>query len=124
ADDPSASLDLEQPLRALPVQLCQLDGGVLLCRGASEVRLRGAGASDAVRLVFEALSERARTPAELARQVAAPERGRLLQMIAILVRRRLLIAADASVTELAARAEEPLDVLYWELGVERGQVGS
>lgn len=124
ADEASASLDLEQPLRALPVQVCQLDGGVLLCRGASEVRLRGAGASEAVRLVFEALSERAQTPAELARQVAGPERSRLLELIAILARRRLLVAADASAIDVAAQAEEPLDVLYWELGLERRQVSS
>lgn len=116
----SASLDLDQALRALPVQICQLEDGVLLCRGASEVRLRGQGAGDAIRLVFEALSERARTPAELVREAAAPERARLLELIGILSRRRLLVADGA--TDLAAGPEEPLDVLYWELGLDRGQV--
>lgn len=108
----------EETYRALPAQVIEVEGGVLLKRGRMEVRVSGEGAAEAARLVLEAAQPGA-TREELLAAFAGPDRASAEALVEHLISRRLLVAGDAG---LEAGTESRLDVFYWHFGLRERQV--
>jgi molybdopterin-synthase adenylyltransferase len=112
-------LDLGPPkLRALPIQIVEITGAVILKRGRLEVVVAGEEAAEIVRDLLRYLSEGAATSEQLLERFLPDEREEVSQLIDHLVSKRILVPED----EMASSVDEEesqLDIFYWHFG-ERG----
>jgi bacteriocin biosynthesis cyclodehydratase domain-containing protein len=109
-------------LRALPVQVVEIDEGIILKRGCVETSIRGRGAVAAVRRLLEATSG-AGMPAAAIREVFPPaERGDVDALVAHL-RGRGLLVGDAFDSSDRLGDESPQDVFFWQFGVTGAEAG-
>lgn len=108
-------------LTALPLQLFEMDDGVILKRGCTEFKISGAGAAEAVRLVLTTTANSGVTPEEIYERFAAPDRPMVEQLIEQLVSRNLLVSNE-TVTPTFTHRESHLDVFYWHFGEKASQV--
>lgn len=112
-------LDLGPPkLRALPIQVVELTGAVILKRGRLEVVVGGEEAAEIVRDLLRYLSEGGATPDELLERFLPEEREEVSQLIDHLVSKRILVPED-EIASSADEEESQLDIFYWHFG-ERG----
>ncbi|MGH3721450.1 MAG: hypothetical protein ACRDRI_21895 [Pseudonocardiaceae bacterium] len=124
---------VEPRLRALPVQLIPMRSAVILRRSATEVRIDGARAREAVEAVLAAVSRPGATVAEVCERFAEPDRPAVTRLLGELRTRRLLVPArsrtpvgydtvpddaitDDTVTDDTAVGDSRLDVFYWHFG--------
>jgi bacteriocin biosynthesis cyclodehydratase domain-containing protein len=120
-----------ESFRALPMQVIEVPGGVVLKRGMTEMKVSGAGAVGVVRMLIAAASGEPVTLEALASQFPETERAAAMDLARHLVRRRLLVAPDAeedapwdgaggATREPAAEGAE--DVFYWHFRQRTGEV--
>jgi bacteriocin biosynthesis cyclodehydratase domain-containing protein len=108
-------------LRALPLQVVEIAGGVILKRGCTEVKISGEGAAQALQVVLGATAGRGATSDEICRRFAAPHRPAVEHLIEQLVSRRLLVPSDDMESALGAR-ESSLEIFYWHFGEPAARV--
>jgi molybdopterin-synthase adenylyltransferase len=104
-------------LRALPVQVVEIDDGVVLKRGCVETSVRGKGAVDAVQRLLQATSGGGMDAASLRNLFADDEHTDLDALIEHL-RRRGLLVSDSIDSGAVLSSETPVDVFYWHFGVQ------
>lgn len=117
-------LDVETPrLKLLRLQFLECDGGVILKRGRTQVKICGDGAADAVRTVLTAAAERDLDHDELCAIFPAPARPAVEGLLRVLEAKRLLVPITAKASEVPEDATENcLDVFYWHFGQSARQV--
>jgi bacteriocin biosynthesis cyclodehydratase domain-containing protein len=109
-------------LKALPVQLIEVDGGVIVRRGCTQVKITGEGAAEVVELVLNAaFTEGGVTPDEVSGIVAAPARESVLDLVEQLRLRRILVPTDGKELPPPERESE-LEVFYWHFGAHPADV--
>ena len=108
-------------LRSLPVQLIEFDGGVVLKRGCTEVRIGGDGVAHAVQLLLTATSNHGATRQEICQLFAPAEHSAIEHLIDELVARRLLVYCSAG-EPLEEGLESSLDVFYWHFDARAPEV--
>ena len=106
-----ASLDL---LCALPVQLLNVEGAVILSRGVVELWISGERAVEVVPAVLAAASGAGVTRRDLVEQFAAPDRELVEKLVDDLISRSILVRSGDQPP--ADRAESALDIFYWHFG--------
>jgi bacteriocin biosynthesis cyclodehydratase domain-containing protein len=108
-------------LRALPVELVEVDDGVLLVRGSTVVQIGGQAAHAVVRGILEACSGEGLDEAELLDAFPSFARDAAGSLIAELIDRRILVAADEEGLHPPDERESALDVFRWEVGLPQGE---
>jgi len=101
-----------QKLRALPVQLIEVDGGAILKRGCAEVLFRGERAAEVLHHVLAACSRQDLAAHEICALFAAPDRPAVQHVVEQLTARRLLVPIEGTLSSTGA-VESHLDVFYW-----------
>ncbi|NBB84497.1 MAG: hypothetical protein GVY28_13985, partial [Alphaproteobacteria bacterium] len=109
-------------LHVLPVQVIEVDDGVLLARGSTQVRLTGRGAFDVVADVLTALQPPGRPRSELLAAAAGPERAKLGQLLDLLVARRLVVPSEGAPPLADPGADAAEDVFFWDFGLAAADV--
>lgn len=112
-------MDEPQRLRAFPVELVEVDDGVLLVRGSSVVQIRGQAAHAAVRLILEACSDEGLGYTEVVDAFPDFAQAAAKSLIDQLIARRILVADDDPVQPTSGQ-ESALDVFRWEVGLAKG----
>jgi molybdopterin-synthase adenylyltransferase len=110
-------------LRALPVQLIEVDGGVVLKRGCLEIKIGGEGATRAVQLVLAATAHKGVTREEIYELFPPPRRPAVRHLLEQLVSRRILVPSDGMDPAIESR-ESSLEVFYWHFGEPAAQVSA
>jgi bacteriocin biosynthesis cyclodehydratase domain-containing protein len=108
-------------LRALPVQIIEIDSGMLLKRGVVETSVRGTGAVEAVRRLLGAASG-AGMPAAALRDLFAPAEHADVEALIEHLRRRGMLVTDSFDQGDERASDSPADVFYWHFGVARKEV--
>jgi molybdopterin-synthase adenylyltransferase len=103
-------------LRALPVQVVEIDDGVVLKRGCVETSIRGQGAVEAVRRVLQATSGEGMAVSSIRDLFPQAEHDELDALIEHLRRRGLVGTSFDSIDGISS--ETPADVFYWHFGVK------
>lgn len=120
-------MNAEEPdsLHALPVQVIDVEDGVIVRRGTSRMRVRGPTAKAAVYRVIDAFSG----PAGATAQAVALEfaEGESREAISMLVsefaaRRFLVPMGAAAAGGEGGSADDREDVFYWTFGTERPRI--
>jgi bacteriocin biosynthesis cyclodehydratase domain-containing protein len=124
--DRSPALPSENPplpkathFRALPVQLVKIDGGALIVRGCTEIRVVGERAEETVRELWSMAAEAPVTLQALASRYAEPDRASIAQLAQKLIDRRILVDAE-KVADAAGDQdgdETGLEIFYWHFGL-------
>jgi len=102
-------------LRTLPLQLIDVEEGVLLKRGNTILNVNGQGAKSAVPLVLSSFASPGSTQEEVLEKFSQEDRHAASQFIAKLISNRLVIPADAS-GPFPPMQESHLDIFYWHFG--------
>jgi bacteriocin biosynthesis cyclodehydratase domain-containing protein len=102
-------------LRSLPVQVVEIDDGVVLKRGCVETCVRGTGAVETVRRLLQATSGGGMDAAAVRDLFPAGEHDDLDALIEHL-RRRGLLVSDSVDSSDARSFETSADVFYWHFG--------
>jgi thiazole/oxazole-forming peptide maturase SagC family component len=100
------------PLRALPVQMIELDDRVILKRGAIEVEITGDGVADVIGIIYASLAQRHMDEHDVLRQFAAEERPLVAELLNQL-RSRRFITSNSEAADESAPTVDPLDTFYW-----------
>ena len=108
-------------LRTLPLQLIEIDDGVLLKRGNTILNVNGKGAKTAVPLVLSKLNLPGSTQEEVAQNFSGPEQQAVNQFIEKLISNKLAVTADTPDPQPISQ-ESHLDIFYWHFGDSTGQV--
>jgi bacteriocin biosynthesis cyclodehydratase domain-containing protein len=106
-------------LRALPAQLVEFSGGIIVKRGRATIKIVGERAAEVVvKLLAEAANG---ADAELlCNAFAAPDREAVRELISKLQTRRILVSDNGSATE--SLPEDSLDVFYWHFDLRASKV--
>jgi molybdopterin-synthase adenylyltransferase len=110
-----------QKMRALTIQLIEIDNGILLKRGCTEVKIGGEGAAEAVQVVLSAAAGPGATREEICERFATPSRPAVERLIDLLIARHMLVPSNG-VESVATDRESSLDILYWHFGVSAAEV--
>ena len=102
-------------LQVLPLQLIDVDTGVLLKRGNSILNVNGTGAKNAVRIVLSALAPPGGTVEEVQQKFSGPDRNAVGQLIEKLVANRFAVPANTD-TRDSHLHETHMDIFYWHFG--------
>lgn len=108
-------MDSTTKLRTYPVQLVELDDGVLIVRGSTEMQVSGTGAYGAVKYIL-ASAARGITLAELTGKFPGPGRKAAERLVEQLVARNLL-ALEGDVQDRPLQPETPTDIFYWNFNM-------
>ena len=101
-------------LKALPVQIVGIPGGVVLKRGCTEVTLEGAGAAEAVRRILKA-TENGASVQDIRRLFAASSGHDIEDLVKNLVERKLLVPSESADSPVNGQ-ESHLDIFFWHFG--------
>jgi bacteriocin biosynthesis cyclodehydratase domain-containing protein len=105
----------EPRMRALRVQLVELEDGVLVKRGRVELKVAGPRAAGVLQVVLLAALDGA-TRSELCAPFAAPDRPAVERLVAELEARRILVPAEERPGEVPSWEESANDVFVWHFG--------
>jgi bacteriocin biosynthesis cyclodehydratase domain-containing protein len=109
-------------LRSLPVEMVEVDDGVLLVRGSTVVQIRGQAAHAVVAGILAVCSDEGLSYEEVLDAFPDFAQSAAKALIDELVARRILIADDDA--ELpSSGAESTLDVFRWEIGLTDAGAG-
>lgn len=117
-------MNLELPsetLRALPVQVIAIEGGVILKRGRVEVRIVGEESLEAVQTLLDAAAGTGVTKLQLEKLFALNKCDVVQDLVEHLIRRRFLVPVPDDAPE-PKEAESAADVFYWQFGTSERQV--
>jgi molybdopterin-synthase adenylyltransferase len=104
-----------EKLRALPIQVLETDGGVILKRGRVEVKISGSYAMEAVRIVLNAAAGGA-TRDEIHQLFPAPERSSVDALVDHLISKRMLVE-DTGGETASGGTESARSIFYWHFGL-------
>lgn len=107
-------------LIALPAQLIEVNGGIVLRRGALELSLSGDGIREAVELIFSLTQDGGLTTDEICDKFSDEDRETVEQLIGQLTRRRLLLPETGSDRRDGDETSE--GVFYWQFGTSGAEV--
>ncbi len=109
----------ETKLRALPAQLIEFSGGIIVKRGRATIKIVGERAAE---IVVKLLGEAAKGADSelLCSAFAAPDREAIRELITKLQMRRILVTDNGS--EATSLPEDSLDVFYWHFDLRSAQV--
>ncbi|WP_299749359.1 TOMM precursor leader peptide-binding protein [uncultured Tateyamaria sp.] len=110
--------------RSLPAQIIEIDGGVIVVRGCTEIKVMGDGAIDAVRHVWSHAAEVPASIAEIAAAAAEPDREGITQLARKLIERRILVSADDAGAADAPQRETSMDIFLWHFGLTEAEAAS
>jgi bacteriocin biosynthesis cyclodehydratase domain-containing protein len=114
---------VEPRLRALPLQLIPMRSAVILRRGATEVRIDGERARDAVETILAAVSGQGATVAEVCERFTEPDRPAVTRLLGELRTRRLLVPAGYDTTTGdTSVGDSRLDIFYGHFGQRAADV--
>ena len=105
-------------LCVLPVQVIEVRDGVVLSRGGSQVRLTGIGVFDVLEEVLSRLQPPGMSRVDLVALFAGPDRGKLNDLLDLLIARRLVVSDGAADPADADRAE----VVFFGTSASRPQI--
>src|SRR5712692_4247002 len=101
--------------KALAVQVIEIDGGIILKRGCTEVKIGGEGVVEALQVILTATADSGKTREEICGLFAGTSRQMVEQLIEHLISRRLLLPAEEIETSHKS-VENTLDLFYWHVG--------
>lgn len=105
----------EPRVRALRVQLIELDDGVLVKRGRVELKVSGPRAADVLQVVLLTALDGA-TRSALCEPFAAPDRPAVERLIGELEARRILVPLDDQADDATGGEETANDLFVWHFG--------
>lgn len=105
-----------EKLIALPVQVAEVDGGVILKRGRIQIKISGSYAGEAVRLVLATAVGEGSNRDEILQLFAPLERPTVLVLIEHLINKRILVT-ELDVQNAVGDDESALSIFYWHFGV-------
>jgi molybdopterin-synthase adenylyltransferase len=112
---------MSQKLRALPVQLLEITGSVILKRGCTEFRVSGEEASEVLKRVLTITSAGNATCQEICEQFGLPKRQAVQVLLEQLVARHILVFSDDA--DFGTNdAESGLDIFYWHFNTSARKV--
>lgn len=117
----SDSIDDTKKLRAVPLQLIEVENGIILRRGCVQVKFSGPSVTEAVRLVLDTVTGNEATPEEIRSMFPTALHSAVDQMITRLVANRLLMPVDGNGFAVDS-GDTSLDVFYWHFGETTTQV--
>lgn len=104
-----------EKLRALPVQTVAIPDGIILKRGCTELKITGAGAPGAVKMILGRTANGGATIRDLRKLFDPVSAKQVDELVQQLINRRFLVASNDS--EKSNRAQETtLDIFYWHFG--------
>lgn len=111
---------LEPKLRLLPVAVSDTEQGLILSRGAVEVRLTDRQAVEALQAIAARTAGGGATQEEIVGQFAAPDQHAAERLVKLLIERRFLVAEAQAPTP--GEAEPQINIFYWQLGTTRSAI--
>jgi bacteriocin biosynthesis cyclodehydratase domain-containing protein len=105
----------EKKLKLSPLQCIETADAIILRRGCTQMKVSGAGAAQAVRLVLDAVQQNGASPKEICSSFPARLHSAVVKLVARLISSRLLVPDDQGESS-ANSAERNLDVFYWNFG--------
>lgn len=108
-------------LKVVPFQVIESANGILIRRGATQVRIGGEKAINAVEMLLAITAQGAASPREICSYFAQPDRPAVETLIEHMVAQRLLVSEDVVVPP-EGQVETPLEVLYWHFDQRTAQV--
>jgi len=114
--------EANMPLKVLPLQIIELQSGVLLKRGCTEFKVSGEGASKIVRQILSVAHANGITREEICHTFPPEERKTVDTLVEQLVARHLLVPSNKHTEPSNDGTESPLDILYWHFGQSASQV--
>jgi bacteriocin biosynthesis cyclodehydratase domain-containing protein len=103
-------------LRALPVQVIEIDDGVLLKRSCTEIKIMGEGALNVIGAILDASGGEGIEREELLDLFGPAARPEIEMLVDQLVQRRLILAGDEADTLHRNGIESSQEVFYWNFG--------
>ena len=102
-------------LVALPIHVIQIPDGVILKRGATEVMITGANATEAIRMVLDATGRDGASVGEIRRLFRRTSGVQVDTILSNLDSRRLLVPKNGQASSVNGQ-ESPLDIFFWQFG--------
>lgn len=110
-----------EKLHSQPIHIIEIENGVLLKRGCTEVRIGGDGITQIVRIILTATANGGATLEDICSLFVPTHRPVVKQLVEALLQRRLLVL-DGTSTPLMGHTESPLDLFYWHFDVQTEQI--
>ena len=104
-------------LTALPTQLIDVRGGVLLKRGATELLVRGERARSVITAILEEAATRPSPIDAICERFAGVDRAAVRSLVEKLVNRRILVLAAEGAPPVAEAGESAFEVFCWNFDV-------
>jgi bacteriocin biosynthesis cyclodehydratase domain-containing protein len=111
---------VEQRLVALPLQLVEVAGGVIVRRGSIQLLVRGDRSVQALETVVDAMRGEGASIDEICDRFAAPDRPTVQQLVQQLMARQFVVPVGQ--VPGGVDTEDQLDVFYWHFGLSARQV--
>lgn len=101
--------------KALPVQVIEIENGVILKRGCTEFRISGQGAAEAVYQILAVAENQPITIQQLCENFSELKRPIIKNLIEQLIQRRIMTSPNDRI-EKPNGFESHLDIFYWHFG--------
>lgn len=111
----------EPVLQSRPAEVVEIDGGALLVRGSLALRFVGNGILEALQILMTRASAGGVARTQLIGAFAAPQRPVIERLIDHLLKSGVFQATNQP---LSQRAEDSLDIFYWDVGYDPAAVRS
>jgi bacteriocin biosynthesis cyclodehydratase domain-containing protein len=105
---------------AVPFQIIEISGGVVLKRGCTEVQIRGAGVGAVIKLLLAATAKEGATIQELCSLFVPAHHQIIENLVSQLVERELLVWQPDAIRKQTP--ESKLDLLYWHFSARSDEV--
>jgi thiazole/oxazole-forming peptide maturase SagC family component len=110
-------------LIALPVQLIDINEGIIIKRGCVEVLVYGKRAVQIIQTIFSILRDKACSKEKILNHFPAEQRREIESLIDAFMAKRLLLPTGSPLIS-SIEQEEPIDVFHWHFGLTREIVGN
>jgi bacteriocin biosynthesis cyclodehydratase domain-containing protein len=114
----SEPISSEAIYRSFPVQVIELNDGVLLRRGRIQVKIGGERAISAIQKILDATAGSSIPASAIYSLFAEQDRGQVEELLRFLKTRRLLVVSESDAPDNESEAESPQDVFYWHFGAD------
>jgi hypothetical protein len=108
-------------LRSLPFLVIEIDSGVILKRGTTELLIQGESALETVLLLLASTTDPGLTSDEICQQFPLQSRSEVAQLIQEMLVKRLLVTSESD-SRVKGEPESNEDVFYWTAGTTRRNV--
>jgi bacteriocin biosynthesis cyclodehydratase domain-containing protein len=108
-------MDSQRKFRALPVQIIEREGGIILKRGCTEFRIDGPEAIQVLQALLEVVGDGGATREQVCACFPPLYRPAVEELVQQLVVRHILVSVD-EVQAVPTEPEGPLEVFYWNFG--------